>query len=396
MANPQKLGNFVNALFQDASNNIGIGGSPSGSYKLEVTGTAKVSSTLLVSGALTTGSTLFINGDDNSLYQRATTANAALYWDLRTSANTRRAYIGYAGASNPDFYFNNNESGAMIFSTNNTERMRIISTGLVGIGSGASSNPAAYGFFAVSSVITVNTLAGVAGAFSDGVNGTTRLYIQSGVNGINVDQAFVISTGGGVPTERLRITSTGNVGINNTAPSEKLSVTGSISFSNYLLVGTAGYIGVGNQIQGGWTSTDLLILNNNNGGKIAINTTNGSAYNGLFLVSGATSWSPITSDVRTKKNFETTQGLAEVLQIEPTKYHLITDDDNSVKRLGFKAQNLQSLIPEMVISTGNKADDGSDYLTIVPDYLLPVLVKAIQELNQQNQDLKSRLDKAGL
>jgi hypothetical protein len=188
----------------------------------------------------------------------------------------------------------------------------------------------------------------------------------------------------------MRILSGGNVGIGTTTAAEKLTVTGGISFSSYLLVGAAGYIGVGNQIQGGWTSTDLLILNNNNGGKIAFNTTNGSAYNGVYLVSGATSFSPITSDIRTKKNFETTQGLAEVLQIEPTKYHLVTDDNSSVKRLGFKAQNLQPLIPEMVIATGNKADDGSDYLTIVPDYILPVLVKAIQELQAQITELKNK------
>ena len=57
--------------------------------------------------------------------------------------------------------------------------------------------------------------------------------------------------------------------------------------------------------------------------------------------------------------------------------------------MGFKAQNLLPLIPEMVLTTGDKAPDGSDYLTIIPDYLLPVLVKSIQELND-------RLTKAGL
>ena len=76
MGNTFKLGNYVNGIFQDASNNIGIGGSPSGSYKLEVTGTAKVSSTLLVSGAATfatdvtigsptTNATLSISGDNS-------------------------------------------------------------------------------------------------------------------------------------------------------------------------------------------------------------------------------------------------------------------------------------------------------------------------------------------
>jgi len=49
----QKLGTIPLAILTDASNNVGIGAAPSGSYKLEVTGTAKVSSTLLLGGALT-------------------------------------------------------------------------------------------------------------------------------------------------------------------------------------------------------------------------------------------------------------------------------------------------------------------------------------------------------
>lgn len=104
---------------------------------------------------------------------------------------------------------------------------------------------------------------------------------------------------------------------------------------------------------------------------------------GVQLLRGATAWIPLTSDIRLKKNFETTQGLNEILKIEPVKYHLLNEDDNTIKKLGFKAQNLQSLIPEMVVTNGRKADDGSDYLTIIPDYLLPVLVKAIQELNEK-------------
>jgi len=52
MGNTFKLGNYVNGIFQDSSNNIGIGAAPSGTYKFEVTGTAKVS------GILTLGSTI--------------------------------------------------------------------------------------------------------------------------------------------------------------------------------------------------------------------------------------------------------------------------------------------------------------------------------------------------
>ena len=56
--NTFNTGKYVNGILQDASNNIGIGAAPSGTYKLEVTGSAKVSTTLLVSGIATFGSTL--------------------------------------------------------------------------------------------------------------------------------------------------------------------------------------------------------------------------------------------------------------------------------------------------------------------------------------------------
>ena len=108
--------------------------------------------------------------------------------------------------------------------------------------------------------------------------------------------------------------------------------------------------------------------------------TNGNASpSGPYVAAGGTTWTNGSSDVRKKKNFETTQGLAEILQVEPIKYHFNEDDDDSKKRLGFKAQNILPLIPEMVSETGELAEDGSPYLTITPDYILPVLVKAIQE-----------------
>jgi hypothetical protein len=52
------LGTLAQGVFSDSSLNIGIGAAPSGSYKFETTGTAKISSTLLVSGVTTFGSTL--------------------------------------------------------------------------------------------------------------------------------------------------------------------------------------------------------------------------------------------------------------------------------------------------------------------------------------------------
>ena len=52
MGKTQSTGNLTNGISQDSSNNIGIGAAPSGTYKFEVTGTAKIS------GVATFGSTL--------------------------------------------------------------------------------------------------------------------------------------------------------------------------------------------------------------------------------------------------------------------------------------------------------------------------------------------------
>ena len=188
------------------------------------------------------------------------------------------------------------------------------------------------------------------------------------------------NTGAGT-TEYARITSGGNVTIGtNAVPSGATEFNnGSLFTSNNIFVnnssGTAGYAV---RIDG--YSNNLYVL---------WSTAAGADNGGVGLAYGATSWSPVSSDARTKKNFETTQGLAEILQIEPIKYHLLSDEDNAVKRLGFKAQNLEPLIPEMVHETGKKLEDGSDILTITPDYILPVLVKAIQELNTKFEEYKA-------
>lgn len=56
MGLPFRTGQLVDAIFTDTSNNVGIGGAPSGSYKFEVTGTAKVSGASTFSTTIAAGS----------------------------------------------------------------------------------------------------------------------------------------------------------------------------------------------------------------------------------------------------------------------------------------------------------------------------------------------------
>jgi len=101
-------------------------------------------------------------------------------------------------------------TGTLAFGTSNTERMRIDSSGNVGIG------------------MTPNVKLEVAGEIK--VN-------SSNGNGFNLNAVTLLtpSTGtlafGTSNTERMRIDSSGNVGIGNTSPTQKLDVTGNVAVS---------------------------------------------------------------------------------------------------------------------------------------------------------------------
>lgn len=98
-------------------------------------------------------------------------------------------------------------------------------------------------------------------------------------------------------------------------------------------------------------------------------------WNTIFLVTSPN----VSSDVRFKENIKPLPyGLAEVEQIQPIKY---TRKRSTTPQLGFSAQELKAILPEMVI------DDGQQ-LSITPDALVPVLVNAIKELSARVQQLE--------
>jgi hypothetical protein len=111
-------------------------------------------------------------------------------------------------------------------------------------------------------------------------------------------------------------------------------------------------------------------------------------FTNLYLVNNPT----VTSDIRLKDNIiETKYGLETVMQISPVSYQLKSDENNKV-HLGFKAQEIQELIPEIVTTAPD-----SGMLSMAYSEMLPVLTKAIQELNnkldaviKENSDLKEQ------
>jgi len=100
------------------------------------------------------------------------------------------------------------------------------------------------------------------------------------------------------------------------------------------------------------------------------------------------------SDIRLKENIKNSlDGLDIITALRPVRFDWKQGYGNDRKnQLGFIAQEVEPVFPDAVDETC-RLKDGDDevYKTVGPGALIPVLVKAIQELSAQNQALEVRL-----
>jgi hypothetical protein len=110
---------------------------------------------------------------------------------------------------------------------------------------------------------------------------------------------------------------------------------------------------------------------------------------------------PTTSDYRIKTNVvNSVYGLNEVLNLRPVKYNQLIQNENGEKipkekaEIGFIAHEVQEIIPEVVSGIKDEIDNNGNQVIQSLEYsrLIPVLVKAIQELKAQNDDLQSQIN----
>ena len=363
-----------------------------------------------------------------------------------------------------------------------TERMRLDSSGNLGV----SATPSAWGvgFKAIQmqngTVLASHPTVAVtylnSNSYYDGtndryvVNGYASSYFVDGYQGGFPWRTAVTGTAGGVISfnERMRITSTGNVGINTSSPTEKLEVVGAafvhsdspsgissiilrndstaanttksltVLFQGKDTVGTAkssglivvgptdqdyigsymafatrggntlaermrissaGHLLVGCTTTGfaGGTNTGIYLTNNTGGGGgiHIINNSNNTAtnvvtfygYNGSQTGSIATFVNTTnyntSSDARLKENIadaDDAASLIDAIKVRKFDWKL----NNSHQRYGMVAQELVTVAPEAV----SQQADPDDMMSVDYSKLVPMLIKALQELTARVAQLE--------
>jgi hypothetical protein len=264
-----------------------------------------------------------------------------------------------------------------------TERMRITSTGSVGINetspdfSGFGSNGGGLELDDVGSSFTAVRLShGATGDFYMAAN-TGAAYLWGKAN-----SPLIIGTNN---AERIRIQDgTGRMGINTVgiaySSSEKLSLYN----DNFGFGIKAAYTGMGI-----WNTES-------SGGYIAFAYGSGGAAGGSISYSGGTTSYNTSSDYRLKENVNYTwDATTRLKQLKPARFNWISDDTDTLID-GFLAHEVSSIVPEAV--TGEKdavytaeeaensagAEEGDIKVQVMDNSkLVPLLVKTIQELEER-------------
>jgi hypothetical protein len=287
---------------------------------------------------------------------------------ISNSGSTTLEMMGSSGIG----YVGTRTNHPVAFRTNDTERMRIDSSGNVGIG---TSSPSSYDSSSKLAVVSASNTSITVGSGSTGLgqilfaNGTSGASVYNGL--IRYDHngnAMSFFTNGG--NQRMIIDSSGNLLVGGTS-----TLNANARLSVWNTAGAATGIATGYGTTNGQFRLIYLLSTNN-----SLNFDSGT--NNATL-SSAGAWTN-ASDVRLKKNIvDIKYGLADVLKTQPRSYEM---NDVEGEYIGFIAQELQKVIPE-VVSGDPEKQLGVDYGSLVS-----LAFKAIQEQQAIITDLKARIE----
>jgi hypothetical protein len=226
------------------------------------------------------------------------------------------------------------------FQFNGSPLMQINSNGNIGIG---TTSPVTVGSY---QTLTLNGPSGAGAYMSFGVNGTQQGAVYANSSGLSLETTTANPmTFWANGSERMRISSGGDVCINATATSgsAKLYVNGLAVFGSAQV---------------------------------------GSLGTGTVYSSSGTLTNTNPSDKRLKENIiSITYGLNEILKLNPVSFDW-KNDNNKNKQFGFIAQEVQEVMPEAVIE--------GEYLGLEKDAIYTALVNAIKELEARLKTLENK------
>jgi len=387
--------------------NVLIGTTTDSGYKLDVNGTGRFTDLVTSNTGFRTNATngYILRNDGNNLNLGGLTRRG--FWAGGTAADTQIfAETGYGIFLNPggssSIGLTLSSSGAATFSSSVECRKLYVSPG-GGAGSGSDG---------IANIQTASTTLGETSELGLLIknNGTSGYYSQIGFgyaeSKVGAVIAGLITNGGGstssalvfgtrsttvgsdAPTERMRITSGGNVLIGSTVDqgSWKAQVTGNMfirgsnsSTTNGLYMDNSTGITLFAIRNDGYFQTGTATYS-------PYNNTTGAAANVHVSDNGALFRS--TSSLKYKKNIENyTRGLEQVMQLRPVYYKGKSESDGDKQFAGLIAEEVHDLgLTEFVQYAQDGTPDALAYSNMVA-----LLVKAIQEQQEQIQELKNKL-----
>jgi hypothetical protein len=296
-------------------------------------------------------------------------------------------------------------NNVLTLQTGSTERARIDSSGNLGIGTSSPqfkldtrvTNNTAYTTSSTGNILSLRNESTTAGTYSgiqfvavgNGADvGTAHINAIQTASG---SAALAFSTRNSATTaERMRIDSSGNVGIAQTDPTNN-----GISGYTNLVIGNSTSTTAGITIRTASTGTPTpgIVFARGAGGangKVYYDHSTDRLYcqaggsGGVYLASAGTSWTS-ASDERVKDIIEPIENATQKLANWRTVIGKYKSDTDGVRRSFLIAQDVLTTFPEAV-NTDKTEEYGLNYQD-----LIPVLVKAIQEQQAIIQSLTDRI-----